>query len=255
MHAALGVDRAAERAGAALHAAAGVAGDRRAAGAERGGALHRQLAVAAHPLGVELGHVQDLLGLGEVGLELGAQAMPKRSRQCSSTSSGARKQVPELITVVPPTALATGTGIGGRPSAMVRPAVAVEARRAPRAGRSGSVAVVVAAGLEHDHVEAGLGQRRAATAPPAPEPTITHVALLALPRGSVSPSEPAGSGSEPSASAQRDLVADARWTSRRRPRSQGSRTALPSAAGRGRGGGASAPCGAGSPRRPRGRGG
>ena len=33
----------------------------------------------------------------------------------------ARKQVPELITVVPPTARPTGVGIAGRPSAIVRP--------------------------------------------------------------------------------------------------------------------------------------
>ena len=50
-----------------------------------------------------------------------AQPMPKRRFQSASTGSGARKQVPELITVVPPTTLATGTGIGGRPSAIVRP--------------------------------------------------------------------------------------------------------------------------------------
>src|SRR5664279_1364039 len=42
-----------------------------------------------------------------------AHSIPKRVRQSSSTGSGARKQVPELITVVPPTTRATGTGIGG----------------------------------------------------------------------------------------------------------------------------------------------
>ena len=51
-----------------------------------------------------------------------AHSIPKRCFQSSSTSSGARKQVPELITVVPPITFATGTGIGGRPSAIVRPA-------------------------------------------------------------------------------------------------------------------------------------
>lgn len=50
-----------------------------------------------------------------------AQSTPSRSRQASRTASGARKQVPELITVVPPTALPTGTGIEGLPSAIVRP--------------------------------------------------------------------------------------------------------------------------------------
>ena len=122
VHAPLGVDRAAVGAGAALHAAAGVAGDRAAAGADGFRALHRQLAVAAHPLGVERGHPQELLGLGEVGLEVAGPARPRSARASrSSTGSGARKQVPELITVVPPTARPTGTGIGGRPSAIVSP--------------------------------------------------------------------------------------------------------------------------------------
>ena len=43
------------------------------------------------------------------------------ARHLASTRSGARKQVPELITVVPPTARPTGVGIAGRPSAIVRP--------------------------------------------------------------------------------------------------------------------------------------
>ncbi len=51
-----------------------------------------------------------------------AQPTPYSSSQFRNTGSGARKQVPELITVVPPTARATGTGTGGRPSATVNPA-------------------------------------------------------------------------------------------------------------------------------------
>jgi hypothetical protein len=50
-----------------------------------------------------------------------AQPSPCSSRQRARTSSGARKQVPELITVVPPTQRPTGSGIAGRPSATVRP--------------------------------------------------------------------------------------------------------------------------------------
>ena len=96
--------------------------DRPAAGAERRRALHRQLAVAAHPLGVERRDAQELLGLGVLGVEVGRpSSTPSARRQCSSTGSGARKQVPELITVVPPTARPTGIGIGGRPSATVSP--------------------------------------------------------------------------------------------------------------------------------------
>jgi hypothetical protein len=47
--------------------------------------------------------------------------MPKRCCQSASTGSGARKQVPELITVVPPTVRPTGTGIAGLPIAIVMP--------------------------------------------------------------------------------------------------------------------------------------
>ena len=121
VHAALGVDLAAEGAGAALHAAAGVAVDRGAAGADRGGALHRQLAVAAHPLGVELGDAEEVLGLGVVGVEIAGPADAEALAPVLEDRVGARKQVPELITVVPPTTFATGTGIGGLPSAIVRP--------------------------------------------------------------------------------------------------------------------------------------
>src|ERR1044072_4851309 len=68
VHAALGVDPAAVGAGAALDAVAGVAGDRAAAGADGRRPLHRQLAVAPHPLRVERGDAEELLGLGEVGV-------------------------------------------------------------------------------------------------------------------------------------------------------------------------------------------
>ena len=52
-----------------------------AAGAERRGALHRQLAVAAHPLGVERGDPQELLGLGELGVEIGRPVDAEALRQ------------------------------------------------------------------------------------------------------------------------------------------------------------------------------
>ncbi len=47
--------------------------------------------------------------------------MPSCRRHSSSTSAGARKQVPELITVVPPTVRPTGIGIAGLPMAIVIP--------------------------------------------------------------------------------------------------------------------------------------
>ncbi len=119
---ALGVDAAAERAGAALHAGAGVARDRAAAGAEGRGALHAELPVAPHALGVQRRHREHLLG-GARSARRGRS--PSRSRRARPTPtaprSGARKQVPELITVVPPTVRPTGIGIAGLPVAIVSP--------------------------------------------------------------------------------------------------------------------------------------
>ena len=118
----LGVQPAALRAGAALGAAPSVSRQRVVADAKGVGALHA--------------------GAGRFGPSARgppaprtASPRPRRSRgparwstrcrahraSAPSTSSGARKQVPELITVVPPTARPTGVGIAGRPSAMVRP--------------------------------------------------------------------------------------------------------------------------------------
>ena len=81
VHPALGVDRAAERAGAALHAVAGVAGDRAAADPERRRALHRQLSVAAHPLRVER-------------RARGASPRPRRSRHRGRAPSRSRSARP-----------------------------------------------------------------------------------------------------------------------------------------------------------------
>ena len=50
-----------------------------------------------------------------------AHSMPSASRHSSITSAGARKQVPELITVVPPTVRPTGMGMAGLPIAIVIP--------------------------------------------------------------------------------------------------------------------------------------
>ena len=204
VHAALGVDLAAEGAGAALDAVAGVAGDRPAGGAERRRPLHRQLAVAAHPLGVERRHPQELLGLGEVGVEVAGPARRRSaSRQSSSTGSGARKQVPELITVVPPTASRhrhrdrraalgdrqAGVAVerGDRLELAPRVVVAVEAARRPRArSRRGRPRPAAAAATR---------RRRRSRRSPRRIPRPRRA-------GSVSPSEPAGSGSEPSASRQ-----------------------------------------------------
>ena len=50
-----------------------------------------------------------------------ASARPSRSNHDVATGRGGRKQVPELITVVPPTARPIGSAIGGLPRAIVVP--------------------------------------------------------------------------------------------------------------------------------------
>ena len=159
VHRALGVETAADRARAALDAGAGVAAQRRVADAERVGALAQQLAVAAHALRVDRAHVEHLLGLGVVGVQL---ARPSRSRaratQRSSTGSGVRKQVPGVDHRRP----ADGAADRGRDRRAAlgdgEPAVAVERdQRRERLLRVAG-AVDVRAGLEHDHLEPGLGE-------------------------------------------------------------------------------------------------
>src|SRR5204863_2784484 len=70
MSRALGVELAAQRAGAALDAAAGVAADRAAARAEGTGALHAELSVSAHALGIEGSDGKHLLGARVEGVEI-----------------------------------------------------------------------------------------------------------------------------------------------------------------------------------------
>ena len=142
VHRPLGVEPAAERAGAALDAAARVS---RRSG-RRWRRAPRRPPCTSWPLrpirststGVTCEH---LLGLGVLGVELGRPVDPVLARASSRrTCSGARKQVPELITVVPPTARPIGIGIAGPALGDRQPAVAVEGLRAPRAGRRGRCA-------------------------------------------------------------------------------------------------------------------
>ena len=46
---------------------------------------------------------------------------PRLRFQCSMTLEGVRKQVPELMTVVPPSARPIGMGIAGFPTVVVKP--------------------------------------------------------------------------------------------------------------------------------------
>ena len=128
--------------------------------------------------------------------------MPKRRAQSSSTASGARKQVPELTTVVPPTTFATGTTIGGLPAGDRQPAAAVEEPDRLQLVAGIGVAVEVAPGLQHEHVDAGLGQGRRGDRAARARADDHHVAFLAL-RPRLGVAEAAGGlGRLPSASSQ-----------------------------------------------------
>ena len=184
-----------------------------------------------------------------------AQSMPKRLRHSSSTGRGARKQVPELTTVVPPTVRRhrhrdLRPALGDRQAA-----VAVElGDRLERVGRV-AVAVEALAGLEHDHVEPRLGQGRRRDGPPAPEPTMTTSHSSPSPRGLGVAERAARLRQRAVGEAAAALEADPLLDLGRRPRSPASRRPWPSAAARGGGRSASPPCAAGSPRARRGRGG
>ena len=174
VHAALGVDLAAERAGAALDAVAGVARDRAAGGADRRGALHRELAVAPHPLGVERGDAQELLGLGEVGVEVAGPldaeaAAPALQHRLGGAEAGAgvdhRGAADRSRRPAPGSAGDPRRSSGRRRG---------RGRRSPRAGRSGSCrgrsCSPASSTITSSPASASVA---AATAPPAPEPTMT----------------------------------------------------------------------------------
>ena len=160
VHAALGVDLAAEGAGAALHAVAGVAGDRATGGAQRQRSLHRELSVAAHPLGIELRHPQELLGLGVVGAQLAGPGdavapPPVLEDRVGGAEAGAGVDHRRAADRPRDRDRDRRAALGDRQAA-----VAVEGGdRLERVARV-AVAVVVLTRLQHDHVEARLGQRR-----------------------------------------------------------------------------------------------
>jgi hypothetical protein len=160
VHPALRVDRTPVGAGAALDAAARVAGDRAAAGADRRRARHRQPAVAAHPVGVERRHAQHLLGLGEVGVELGRPGDPEPPRpavehRLRGAEAGARVDHRGAADDLRHRDHDRGPARRDRQATF-----AEEAADCPQLFAGIAVAVVVAAGLEHQDVEPGLGQRR-----------------------------------------------------------------------------------------------
>ena len=100
----------------------------------------------------------------------------------SATAVGGRKQVPELITVVPPTARPSGSAIGGLPERHRRAAVAVDRRRSGRAGASRGCAPTVQRSPSSTITVSSPARAsaRAAKAPPAPEPTTIASQLDAV---------------------------------------------------------------------------
>ena len=116
----LGVEPAPEWTGAALHAGAGVPADRPAARAKGLRALHAELAVSPHPVRVDRGQPAPPPPPGS-RVHSVAQGIHLPLAPLREHLAGARKHVPELITVVPPTVRPTGTGIAGLPAAIVIP--------------------------------------------------------------------------------------------------------------------------------------
>ena len=160
VHAALGIDPAAERAGAALDAVAGVTGDRPSRGPDRRRSLHRQLAVATHPLGVQLGDPQELLGFGEVGIEI---ARPGDAVLIAPVVEH-RGRRPEAGAGVDHRGAADHPRDGDRDRWVSfgdrQAGVAVEGGDRVEVALGIGVAVVVAAGLQDDYLEARLGEHR-----------------------------------------------------------------------------------------------
>ena len=152
------------------------------------GALRAELAVAAHRLGVERGDREHFLRRLVERVELARPADALVLAPSLEDLGGARKQVPELITVVPPTVRPTGIGMAGLP---------IGDRHARRRGRAG-------ADPRADRSDSWRGPRTARTRarsrrvrprpgspprrrPPAPEPTIATSHSSPAPRGSRSP--------------------------------------------------------------------
>ena len=111
---------------------------------------------------------------------LASAARAARARSLPPRWAG-RKQVPELITVVPPTARPSGSAIGGLPGHRRAP-VAVDAGEAvERVGVADPLHVPALALLDDHGVEPGRARARAAKAPPAPEPITIASQLLSRP--------------------------------------------------------------------------
>ena len=81
---------------------------------------HRGIETITYVLAGTVEHADSLGNRGAIAAGSMSSSAWRRC-QSSRTADGVRKHVPELTTVVPPTALPTGSGIVGQPSAMVVP--------------------------------------------------------------------------------------------------------------------------------------
>ncbi len=180
VHPALRVDPAAVRAGAALDAVAGVAGDRPAGDAQRFRPLHRQLAVAAHPRRVEPGHAEELLGLDVIGIEVAGPAdavlvSPVVEHLVRSSEAGAgvdhRRPADDFRDRDGDRRVALGHR---------QPRVAVEGRDRVEVAARVVVSVEVLARLENDDVEARLGEGGGRGGPAGAGADDDDVAFLAV---------------------------------------------------------------------------
>ena len=159
---------------------AGVSVQGLVADAQRLGALAQELAVSAHPLGVDGAHVEHLLG--RLRSRRPARS-PIRSRARSAQPASTVLRGPEAGARVDHRRPADGAADRRRDRRAAlgdrQPAVAVE-RRQRRQGLVGIAAPVhVGAGLEHDDLEAGLGEDRRGDRAAGARADDRHVALLA----------------------------------------------------------------------------
>ena len=183
------------------------------ANAERLGALAQELAVAAHPLGVDRAHVEHLLGLPRSRRRARS---PSRSRARSASPASTALGGPEAGAGVDHRRPADRPADRGRDRRAAlgdrQPAVAVERRQRGQRLLRIAAAVQVGARLEHHHLEPGLGQERRGDRAAGARADDRHVALLAAGRAGAGRRGPGrrsvGSRSRPSVDLAAHLVAD-----------------------------------------------
>ncbi len=178
VHGPLRVEPATRGAGAALVAAACVSAQGLVTDAECLGSLEQELSVSSHPLGVDGAHVEHLLGLGVVALELAGPidpvfGAPSGQHPVGGPKAGAGVDHGRASDGAPDRGGDRRAAFGDRQAP-----VAVKGRqRRERLLRIASV-VHARAGLEHDDLQAGLRQHRRCHSAAGARPDDRHVALF-----------------------------------------------------------------------------